>query len=127
MQNKSRPKFLDLSVLGPKMSINAKASIMHRASGVILFLSIPLMLYVLHQSLHSPSFYASLYGVFANPLVKLIYLIFIWAFVYHLCAGIRFLLLDIHKGIEIGTAKKTAGIAIGASIVLTVILGVLIW
>ena len=127
MQNKSRPKFLDLMVLGPKMAINAKVSILHRASGVILFLATPFFLYVLHQSLTSPSFYATLYGVMANPIMKLIYLVLIWAFVYHMCSGVRFLFLDIHKGIDIKTAKTTAKVVIGVSLLLTLVLGVLVW
>lgn len=127
MQGKSRPKFLDLFILGPKMSITAKISILHRASGVILFLAIPLLLYVLHKSLTSASFYEALYGVMANPIVKLIYLVLIWAFVYHLCSGVRFLFLDIHKGVEVAKAKATAKIVVAVSIVLTIVLGVLIW
>lgn len=127
MQNKSRPKFLDLLVLGPKMPINAKVSILHRVSGVILFLATPFFLYVLHQSLTSPSFYAALYGVMANPIIKLIYLLLIWSFVYHMCSGVRFLFLDIHKGIEIKTAKTTAKVVIVVSLLLTLVLGVLVW
>ena len=110
MQSKSRPKFLDLFTLAPKMSITAKVSILHRVSGVLLFISIPFVLYVLHQSLVSNSFYESLYGVISNPIVKLVYLVLIWAFMYHLCSGVRFLFLDKHIGVEIKTAKTSAKI-----------------
>lgn len=126
-QSKSRPKFLDLFILGPKMSINAKASILHRVSGFLLFISIPLILYVLQQSLTSQSFYNTLYGVMSNPIVKLVYIFLIWAFVYHLCSGVRFLFLDINKGVEIGRAKTTAKIVIIVSLILTAGLGVLVW
>ena len=127
MQSKSRPKFLDLFILAPKMSITAKISILHRVSGVLLFLATPFFLYVLHQSLVSPSFYESLYGVIANPVIKLVYLVLIWAFMYHLCSGVRFLFLDKHKGVEIKTAKATAKIVVVISLILTIVLGVLIW
>ena len=127
MQTKSRPKFLDLLILAPKMSVTAKISILHRASGVILFLSIPLFLYVLEQSLTSQSFYVALYGVINNPLVKLLYLILIWAFMYHLVSGVRFLFLDVHKGVDIHTAKLTAKLVVVISLILTIILGVLVW
>lgn len=123
----ARPKFLNLFILGPKMSLTAKASILHRFSGVLLFLAIPFILYILHQSLINQDFYNSLHQVMTNPVVKLIYLILIWAFMYHLCAGVRFLFLDIHKGVEIKTAKITAGIVIVISLILTVLLGVVIW
>ncbi|MBP9743356.1 MAG: succinate dehydrogenase, cytochrome b556 subunit [Burkholderiales bacterium] len=123
----ARPKFLNLFILGSKMSITAKVSILHRFSGILLFLAIPFILYILHQSLINPDFYTSLHQIMANPIVKLIYLILIWAFMYHLCAGVRFLFLDIHKGVEIKTAKITARIVIIISLILTVLLGVVIW
>jgi succinate dehydrogenase / fumarate reductase cytochrome b subunit len=127
MQRKSRPKFLDLFTLAPKMSVTAKISILHRISGVLLFISIPFILYVLHQSLVSSSFYDSLYGVVSNPIIKLVYLVLIWAFIYHLCSGVRFLFLDKHIGVEIKTAKTTAKIVVVISLFLTIVLGVLIW
>lgn len=127
MQSKSRPKFLDLFILAPKMSITAKISILHRISGVLLFFSIPFILYVLHQSLVSTSFYDSLYGVISNPFIKLVYLVLIWAFMYHLCSGVRFLFLDKHKGVEIKTAKATAKLVVVISLILTIVLGVLVW
>ena len=127
MQNKSRPKFLNLFILGSRMSITAKISILHRLSGVLLFLSMPFLLNVLYRSLTSPDFYTVLYGYISHPIVKLIYLVLIWALMYHSCSGVRFLFLDIHKGVEIKTAKTTAYIVIGLSLVLTVILGVLVW
>ena len=127
MQRKTRPKFLDLFTLAPKMSVTAKISILHRVSGVLLFISIPLVLYVLHQSLLSSSFYDSLYGIVSNPIIKLVYLVLIWAFMYHLCSGVRFLFLDKHIGIEIKTAKTTAKIVVIISLLLTIVLGVLVW
>ena len=127
MQRKSRPKFLDLFTLAPKMSVTAKISILHRVSGVLLFISIPFILYVLHQSLVSSSFYDSLYGVISNPIIKFVYLVLIWAFMYHLCSGVRFLFLDKHIGVEIKTAKTTAKIVVVVSLLLTIVLGALIW
>jgi|SRR6185437_3160697 len=127
MQNTKRPKFLNLLILGRGMSITAKASILHRISGFLLFLSIPFILFLLHQSLISPDFYAAFYSIGSSGVMKLIYLILIAAFMYHMCSGVRFLFLDISKGTAITTAKTTAWIVIALSIVLTVALGVLIW
>ncbi len=127
MQHKSRPVFLELFTLLAKMSVNAKASILHRLSGVLLVVSIPFIIYVFHQSLVSQDFYTTLYGVVSNPIVKILYIIFIWCFIYHLCSGVRFLFIDIHKGVEIRSAKLTARIVILTSIVLTILLGAWIW
>ncbi|MCC2645550.1 MAG: sdhC [Burkholderiales bacterium] len=127
MQKSTRPKFLNLLILGRDMSITAKASILHRISGFLLFLSIPLILFLLQLSLTSSDFYTSFYSVGSSIQMKLIYLILIAAFMYHMCSGVRFLFLDIDKGADIKTAKATARIVIGLSIILTAILGVLIW
>ena len=127
MQTKSRPKYLDLLTIATKMAITAKVSILHRITGFLLFLSVPFILYVLHQSLTNPDFYTSLYGVVSTPIVKIVYLLFLFAFMYHMCAGVRYLFLDIHKGVEFKTAKKTAWATIVVSVVLTAIVGGLIW
>lgn len=127
MQNKSRPKYLSLFTLAPKMSITAKVSILHRISGMLLFISIPLVLYVLHKSLTEASFYNAFYGVMTNQVMKLVYLVLIWAFVYHMIAGVRFLFLDISVGVKTSMAKTTARIVLIITTVLTIVLGVLIW
>jgi succinate dehydrogenase / fumarate reductase cytochrome b subunit len=52
----------------------------------------------------------------------------LWAYLHHLCAGIRFLFLDIHKGIDLPTARVTSVIVLAASIALTAVLGgMLLW
>lgn len=127
MQSAKRPKFLSLPIIGKAMSITAKASILHRISGFLLFLSIPFILFLLQSSLISPDFYTAFYRVGSLVIMKLIYLVLIAAFMYHMCSGVRFLFLDIDKGVNIKTAKITARIVIVLSIILTVILGVLIW
>jgi succinate dehydrogenase / fumarate reductase cytochrome b subunit len=44
-----------------------------------------------------------------------------------MCAGVRFLFLDIHRGIERETAKKTARVVLVVSLLLTIAVGALIW
>lgn len=127
MQAKSRPKYVSLFTLTPKMSITAKVSILHRATGVILFLSIPFVLFLLHKSLTEVSFYTAFYGAMSCSLAKLIYIVLILTFVYHMIAGVRFLFLDISKGTEIKKAKMTAWIVLVVSTLITIALGVLIW
>lgn len=122
-----RPKFLSLPLLGLKMSITAKVSILHRVSGVLLVLSIPFLLFILHQSLVSPDFYTVLYGVCSGIPMKVIYILLIWALVHHMCSGVRFLFLDIDKGVSIVIAKRTARLVLLISIILTILLGVVIW
>lgn len=127
MEQQQRPKYLDLPKLGSKMSITAKVSIIHRASGVLMFLAIPFVLYLLHKSLTSAEFYSASYSLATCSFVKVIYIILVWAIMHHMCAGVRFLFLDIHKGIDRATAQKTAKIVLLVSLILTAVLGVMIW
>jgi len=127
MEQQQRPKYLDLPKLGSKMSITAKISILHRASGVLMFLAIPFVLHLFHKSLTSAEFYSNYYPVATCALMKVIYIVLIWAIMHHMCAGVRFLFLDIHKGIERATAQKTAKIVLVVSLILTAILGVMVW
>ncbi|MCX8515243.1 MAG: succinate dehydrogenase, cytochrome b556 subunit [Pseudomonadota bacterium] len=124
---KQRPKFVNLFVLGPKMGITAKVSILHRLSGVLLVLTTPLFLYLLHQSLTNQHFYSMVYSFSQNISVKIIYILAIWAFIFHLCSGVRFLFLDMHKGIEIKTSRISATLVLLISTILTIIVGVILW
>ncbi len=89
-----RPKNLNLFTI--KLPINALVSIMHRASGVLLFLLLPLMLLALQQSLDSAGSYEALTHLMSHWLVKLLLIVCAWAFFHHFYAGIRHLLQDVH-------------------------------
>jgi succinate dehydrogenase / fumarate reductase, cytochrome b subunit len=123
---KKRPKHLDLMKI--KLPIPGVVSILHRVSGAILFLAfIPALLIALGASLASPESYKSLGATLSHPLVKFISLGFVWSFVHHFCAGIRYLLLDLHKGIDLPSARLSAKIVMGVSIVLTLLIGIKLW
>lgn len=122
---KTRPKHLDLAKI--RLPVPGIVSILHRVSGVALFLSLPILIYLLQGSLSSAESFDNYRAVIANPLVKLILLGMLWAFLHHACAGIRFLFLDVHKGLELVTARATAKTVLAVSLVLTVVLGVALW
>jgi succinate dehydrogenase / fumarate reductase cytochrome b subunit len=106
------------------MPAPGKLSILHRASGVILFLCLPLVILPLFaKSVGSEASYASIAEIAGNPLVKLVLLAIIWGYLHHFCAGIRFLLLDLHIGVEKVAARKSATTSLVISLILTVILG----
>src|SRR5688572_30757480 len=122
---KTRPKYLDLTRI--RMPVTALVSILHRISGLGLFLMLPFLLYLLHSSLASPDSYVRYRGMAENPLVKLILIGLVWAYMHHLLAGIRYLALDVHWGVELQPARNTSRAVLAASLVLTAILGALIW
>jgi succinate dehydrogenase / fumarate reductase cytochrome b subunit len=122
---KRRPKHLDLAKI--RLPMPGFVSILHRVSGALMFVLIPLCLYLLDRSLASPEAYAGIAEFVANPLVKLILLVLLWGFLHHLCAGIRFLLLDLHVGGNLAAARSSSAAVLAVSLILTVVLGVKLW
>ena len=120
----NRPKNLDLTKI--KLPITAQVSILHRISGVLLFLSIPFFIYLLQLSLSNEQGYAEAVALVDNLFVKLILFVLLWALMHHLLAGIRFLLIDVDIGVKIDAARKSAKHAIISGIVSAVILGLII-
>ena len=120
MSIKKRPKNLDLTTI--RLPLAGKVSILHRVSGAGLFLCLPVLLWLFGASLASPESFASFKAVAGMLPVKVILAGLIWAFVHHFCAGIRFLLLDLHIGIDKEAAGKSAAVVLAVSIPLTLIL-----
>ena len=122
---KKRPKNLDLTTI--KLPLAGKVSILHRVSGAGMFICFPVLLWLFSASLSSPESFATFKSVAGMLPVKVVLAGLLWAFVHHFCAGIRFLLLDLHIGIEKEEARKSAVAVLAVSIPLTLILwGVLL-
>ena len=119
MTIKKRPKNLDLTTI--KLPLPGKVSILHRVSGAGLFICLPVILWLFSASLSSAETYATFKSVFASLPVKVVLAGLIWAYLHHFCAGVRFLLLDLHIGIDKETANKSAVGVLAVSIPLTVI------
>ncbi|HPP47616.1 MAG TPA: succinate dehydrogenase, cytochrome b556 subunit [Accumulibacter sp.] len=123
---KKRPKNLDLPTI--RLPLPGILSILHRISGFSLFLLLPFLLWLLQGSLQSPETFAVVKGVVAHPLIKIAALGLIWFYMHHFCAGIRYLLLDLHKGIDLESARLSSKIVFAVSIALTLIIGAkLLW
>jgi succinate dehydrogenase / fumarate reductase cytochrome b subunit len=116
---KKRPKNLDLTTI--RLPLPAKVSILHRVSGAGLFLCFPVMLWMFGASLTSAETFATFKSVFASLPAKVIVAGLIWAYVHHFCAGIRFLLLDLHVGIDKESARKSSAVVFAVSIPLTLV------
>jgi len=103
-------------------------SFLHRVSGAALFLiGLPLLLTGVQASLASQDAYDRFVAAVSTPLAKIVLIGLIWAYLHHFCAGIRFLLLDIHRGIELSPARQSSVVVLAASLILTVIVGVRLW
>jgi len=112
---KPRPKYLSLSALlfEIRLPVTAWTSGLHRISGALLVLPfIAWLLYLLDTALSSEQGYSQVQAYLALPLAKLGLVVFVWAFAHHFFAGIRFLLLDLNKGIAIQHARASAYVTI---------------
>lgn len=122
---KRRPKYLNLFEI--KLPLPGWVSILHRVSGAGLFLMLPALIWLLGQSLGTPESFETFKAVVGHPLVKLVLLGLMWAYLHHFCMGIRILLLDMHIGIEKAQARVSAIAVLVVSLALTAILGVKLW
>jgi len=106
-QPKARPKYYDLNLAHlPPPGI---VSILHRISGLALFFPIlPLLLLALHQSLRSEVEFEQWRELLSRGPVKLVLLGMFWFYAHHFWAGIRYLLLDVHVGIQKEPARTSA-------------------
>lgn len=121
---KPRPQFRNLNVIDILTTIKlppaAKASILHRVSGALLFLALPLVLVPLFAlSITSAESFNSISQWVSNPLCKLVLLVLIWGYMHHFCAGIRYLTLDMHIGNSREASQRSAKIVFGISLFLT--------
>ena len=128
---KIRPKYLSLSALlfEIRLPVPGWVSILHRISGALLFFPFTAwLLFMLDASLASEQGFEAVRGRYLQlPLVKLGMLVFIWAFCHHFCAGIRYLFLDLDKGIDLRTARITSWLVISVSLALTALFGAKLW
>ena len=122
---KPRPKYLKLFQI--RLPIPGIVSIMHRVSGGVLFLFIPFLLTLFEMSLESAQTFARFKTVMSHWMFKLIVIGLVWAYLHHLCAGIRHLALDLDYGTELASARASSNLVLVVSIVLTAVAGVLIW
>lgn len=102
-------------------------SIVHRVTGLILFVGIAILIYMLDQSLRSEESFASLQETLSGGFVKLIVWGVLSALIYHFVAGIKHLLMDFGIGETLESAQLGAKITIAISVVLILYTGICIW
>ena len=117
-----RPYYLNL--LQIHLPIGGWVSILHRASGALLSLLVPVLLYGLMLSLQSPEGFAQVRGFLAGGIGWLIGLLVSWALLHHFLAGLRHLGLDIAWGEGRARARQTAWLVLGLALAVTALLAV---
>ena len=126
---KVRPKYLNLQALifEIRLPLPGWVSILHRISGALLFVAAVWLLWMLDRSLTSEAAFERVRHYAGLWPVKLALLVLVWAYCHHFFAGIRYLFLDLDKGIDLKSARLTSWIVLAASLALTAWLGWKLW
>lgn len=109
-------------ILGYRMPLAALVSILHRISGAFMFLLFPAVLYLLEQSLRSEISFAHFKSIASHWFVKLVLLGLVWAYLHHLCAGIRHLIMDLHYGLTKEGSRRSSVAVLSLSLAVTALI-----
>ena len=132
---KKRPEFRNINAFSDLPSYRLPAagwvSILHRVSGVLMFVLMPFIIWLFDTSLSSEFSFARFRSAFNNGLwifpgflIKLVALSLIWAYLHHFIAGVRHLWMDVsHKAVTQEFGSMSAQVTLVASILLTLVLG----
>jgi len=123
MASTNRPVYLNL--LKIKLPISGIISIFHRLTGVLMFIAIPVSLYLLQLTVDGVSSYESVASLMLHPLSRFFILLVTWSFVHHLLTGIRFLLIDLDLFLDKSSIRYSAWTVVGLEflIMLFIIVG----
>ena len=125
MDQKKRPINLELTSFSyPPMMI---VSILHRISGVVLFLLLPVMLYFFSLSLQSEVSFSQLQVKLGESVYKFLLWSFGAALIYHVLAGIRHLVMDYGWAESLVMARRSAQLVIMLALILMLFFGVVLW
>lgn len=114
---KRRPVFLELWRI--RLPIPGVVSILHRISGVLMVLAIPIFAALFAQALASPAGFADVAALASSAIGKLVLLVLAWSLLHHLLAGLRYLALDLGWGLERPMARKSAWMTVSGAIAVT--------
>ncbi|SPE22548.1 succinate dehydrogenase, cytochrome b556 subunit [Burkholderiales bacterium] len=102
-------------------------SILHRVSGLLMFLLLPVLLWLFDLSLSSERSFDRLVELSQGWVTRIVLLGLGWALLHHLCAGVRFLLLDLHLGTERLAAYRSSLAVFAVSVPLTLVLALFVF
>jgi len=132
---KKRPEFRNINALSDLPSYRLPAagwvSILHRVSGVLMFLLLPFVIWMFDTSISSEISYAKFTGAFSAGMLglpgflwKLVALALLWAYLHHFIAGVRHLRMDMsHDAVSKAAGANSARVVLILSLALTAVLG----
>lgn len=122
---KERPVNLDLSTI--KFPASARASILHRVTGVAMFIALVFVLWAWATSLSSPQGFEFVAGLMTSFVAKFIAWGTLTVLSYHILGGIRHLLMDMGHGEELESGNKSATLVIALWVIVSALAGVWLW
>lgn len=122
---RKRPKYLNLFRI--KLPLPGIVSFLHRVSGALLFIAIPLFLAVFQLTLNSPADFDKVRQGLESPLVKLVLIVLLWGYSHHFFAGLRFIAMDMGIGMELGKTRRNSWLVLTFSLTLTAMIGGWLW
>lgn len=124
MTTNKRPVFLNLVKI--KLPVAGIMSIAHRASGALMVLAIPFVVYLLERSSSSSDGFVAIAALFDGGMARLALFLCLWALLHHLLAGVRYLLIDVDIGVDRPFYRYTAwAVLIAAPLLALLLTGVL--
>ena len=130
-----RPEFRNINALTDLPSYRLPAagivSILHRISGVLMFLLLPFIIWLFDTSVSSEISFGRFTAAFTAGigfvpgfLIKLVTLALIWAYLHHFIAGVRHVWMDMsHAAVTKACGAASAKVVLASSVLLTVVLG----
>lgn len=113
-----------------RLPLAGVVSILHRVSGMLMFVLLPLIVWFFDTSLSSEISFERFAGAFVSGiswvpgwLVKLVALALIWSYLHHFIAGVRHLWMDMTHSVTKEQGRSSAVVTLAASVVLTLALG----
>jgi succinate dehydrogenase / fumarate reductase cytochrome b subunit len=136
VKNKPRSEYRNVSLVALvpyvlRFPASAWVSLLHRVSGALMFILLPAIIWAFDASVSSENSFAKLRDTFEHGfwyvpgwLLKLVVLVVLWAYLHHLAAGIRFLVLDVnHASVDKQRSGRSARWVLIISLTLSALLG----
>lgn len=123
--NTRRPVYISLTQF--RWPLAAISSIAHRITGVLLFVGVGFLLYLLDLALTSAAGFAEARALVESPLGKLVIWAVLASLAFHFVAGIKHMLMDFHVAVSLGGGKLASQLTFVLSAVLMVLAGIWLW
>ncbi len=113
-----------------RLPLAGVVSILHRASGLLMFVLLPFLIWLFDLSVTSEisfdrfrSAFVAGIGILPGWFIKLVVLALIWAYLHHFTAGVRHLWMDMTHSVSKEQGRSSAVVTLALSVLLTVVLG----